>query len=162
MAADGGGIWRTVAKNSPRVVAAVKELDAFLKEHPGIPTWLRDQADTMRKRLIAVQQRRGDAARIRGILDIVRSEAHELGRHEGGGAIDTAAWIGRADNIERRVRLAENQDRSDQRKTLARLRAEAGALLADLIEAVARTQFPPGAAALEDDPGPQPPPADDE
>ena len=138
MKADPGAISQFVVKNWPRALAALKELDTFLKAHPGVPTWLRGRLDDIRRRIDAVQKRRGDAARIRGMLDIIRTESRELAAHEGHrSATDPAAWIRRADTIDHRVRLAEVQDRPEQRRTLARLKAEADLLLADLIDATA-------------------------
>jgi hypothetical protein len=135
MAANVGAAWRFAVKNAPRVFAALGALDVFLKKNPAVSTWLRKQLDEIPKRLAAVQKRRGDAARIRGMLDIVRTVAQELDAQTSGrSTADAATWIRRADDIELRVRLAEAQPRPDQKKTLAGLKAEAEALLADLIE----------------------------
>jgi hypothetical protein len=156
MEGDARGVSRFVAKNWPRVVVALKEVETFLKDHPEVPNRLRRQLDDIRKRLDAVQNLRGDAARIREMLNVVRSEARDL---DGPGGTQSTAgaarWTSRADNIERRVRLAELQDQPAQKNTLAGLRAEAGVLIAELIDATANA----GSLSLpqreepEDEPG---------
>jgi hypothetical protein len=145
MEADTGGVSRFVAKNWPRVVVALKEAETFLKDHPEVPARLRRQFDDIRKRLAAVQNLRGDGARIREMLNVVRSEAPEL---DG----PAARWTSRADNIERRVRLAELQDQPAQKNTLAGLREEAGVLIAELIDATANRSLP-GSEEPGDEPG---------
>jgi hypothetical protein len=98
-----------------------------------------------------VQQRRGDAAKIRAILEIIRSEAREF-EAQGLHRIDADSWIQRADTIERRVRLAEVLDERNRKKTLGRLRTEADALVADLIDATAIVPSTPAPQPPEDEP----------
>jgi hypothetical protein len=153
MKADARAISRFVGSNWPRVVAAFKEVDAFLKAHPDVPDWLRGRFEDIRKRIAEAQQRRSDAGKIRAMLEIVRVEARELearGRHEP--PIDAASWIRRADNLERRVRLAEHLNQPEQRKTLARLRAEADALVGELIDATATVRSLPASGQSEGEP----------
>lgn len=128
-----------VVKNGPAALAAGARLITFLKDHPALPTWFRDQADDLRKRVAEILKRRGDAPRIRGMLDIIRDVAHQMEAHgpEGSGAT-AASWIAQADNIEQRVRLAEAQLGATQKKTLARIATETDELLAALIEETAR------------------------
>jgi hypothetical protein len=151
MKADAGAISRFVGTNWPKAVAALKEVDTFLKEHPGVPTWVRGRFADIRRRIDAVQQRRGDAAKIRAILEIIRSEAREF-EAQGLHRIEADSWIQRADNIERRVRLAEVLDERDRKKTLGRLRTEADALVADLIDATAIVPSTPAPQPPEDEP----------
>jgi hypothetical protein len=153
MRADAGAMWRFAVRNWPKILAAVGALNAFLKEHPGVSTWLREQLDDIGKRVVAVQARRGDAARIRGMLDIIRDVAREWDAHQGDrSTADAAPWLRRADDIELGVRLAEKQARPDQKRTLVRLRAETDALLADLLQAMARARSLPAT----DSPGNEP------
>lgn len=151
MAADTARIWTFVVTNWPRIAGAIGTMDRFLKEHPDISAWFRERLDEVRKQLIAVQQRRGDAARIRGMLDILRDVVRDLeARPAARPVIDASEWIGHAENIERRVRLAEAQSRPEQRKSLARLRAETDGLLAALIDETARVQPRPTLGSPED------------
>jgi hypothetical protein len=136
MRADPKAISRFIGTNWPRAVAALKEVDAVLKEHPDVPTWVRGRFDDIRKRIETIPQRRGDAAKIRAVLEIVRTEAREF-EVQGGHRIDAASWARRADNLERRVRLAEVVKQPEQKAALTRLRVEADALVGDLIDATA-------------------------
>jgi hypothetical protein len=149
-----GTMWRFLVKNWPKIIAAIGTLDLFLKNHPGIPAWFRERLDEIPKRIVAVQKRHGDAAKIRGMLDIIRDVAHQLDAHEGAQATTDAAasWIRRADDIELGVRLAESQARTEQKKTLARLRTETDALLAELIDAIARVRALPASEPPDDEP----------
>ena len=156
MKADTRAISRFIGTNWPKAVAALKEVDAFLKEHPDVPTWLRRRFDDIRKRIETIPQRRGDAAKIRAMLDIVRTEARDF-EAQGGHRIDAASWAQRADNLERRVRLAEVLNQPEQRTALARLRAEADALVGDLIDATATVQSLPAPATEGEQPAPEAP-----
>lgn len=152
MPADARAVWRFAVKNWPKAVAALGALRVFLKDHPEISKWLREQFDDIAQRVVAVQKRRGDAARIRGILDIIRDVAREWGVQKGDpSTADAALWLRRADDIELGVRLAEQQPRPDQKRTLARLGAEADALLADLLQAMARVRSLPAPEPPEDE-----------
>jgi hypothetical protein len=128
-----------IVKNGPKAMAAAAALMAFLKDHPALPSWFRHQADELRKRIAKIPERHGDAARIRGMLDIIRDVAQQTEAHgpQGSGAT-AASWIARADNIEQRVRLAEAQQGATRKKTLARIATETDELLAALIEETAR------------------------
>jgi hypothetical protein len=142
--ADAATIWKFMVRNWPRIAAAVGTIDTFLKEHPGVPAWFRERLGDVRVQLLAVQQRRGEAARIRGMLGILRDVAQDLDAHDATRPrVDAAEWLGHADNIERRVRLAEAQSRAERRKSLERLRAETDGLLAALIDATAHARSVP-------------------
>jgi hypothetical protein len=131
-----GAIWQLLVKHWPKIVAALTLFETFIKNHPGLPVWLKAQFEEVSKRVIAAQKRRGAAARIRGMLAIIRDVARDLDAHDGEqSTTDAANWIRRADDIELGVRLAETQARADQKKTLNRLRGETDTLLADLLEA---------------------------
>jgi hypothetical protein len=136
-----GTALRLAVKNAPRIIAAVGALSVFLKNHPEIPARARETLEGIPKRITTVLQRHGDAAKIRGILGIIRDVAGELstdGTSEP--HIDAAAWTARADSIERRVRLAEAQPRAEQKRTLAGLLSEAEVLLAEFIQATSETK----------------------
>lgn len=124
-------VAKYVVKNVPTVLAALATVRTFVNDHPGTPTWFRDQFDDLGKRIAAVQKQYGDAARIRGMLVIVRDVAHQMDAHGD-------RWISRADNIEQRVRLAEARPRPGQKKALAAIAKETDELLAHLIEETAR------------------------
>jgi hypothetical protein len=154
-----GTAVKFVVKNGPKIVAALGTVSVFLKNHPEIPAWFREQLDDIPKRISAAQARRTDAARIRGMLDIIRDVAREAEVNEADpSTADAATWIRRADEIELRVRLAEALPRPEQKKTLARLRTETEALLAERIDAV--TGAPPVPAS--DSPSDEPPTREDE
>jgi hypothetical protein len=146
--------WPELVKNGPKVVAAVGALSQFLKDHPDIPTWLRQRLDDVPKRVISVQKRHGDASRIRGNLDIVRDVARDAEKADGR-TVQAAGYVARADGIERGVRLAEALARPEQRTALAQLKTRTDALLAELIDAVA--QVDAGAPEQVTSSGEQPP-----
>jgi hypothetical protein len=156
MRVDTGAMWRFVVKNWPQIVAALGTANTFLKEHPGLQDWWRERLNDVSKRVAAVQQRRGDAARIRGMLDIIRDVAHELDASAADPSrVDAAGWTRRADDIELGVRLAESQARPERRRTLARLKTETDALLADVIDAIARVRALPEGGTPEVQEGPK-------
>jgi hypothetical protein len=144
MRVDTGAIWRFVVKNWPQIVAALTTANRFLKDHPDLQAWWRQRLNDVSARVVAVQRRRSEAARIRGVLDIIRDVAHELETHqEDHPGFEAAPWVRRADDIELGVRLAETQARAEQRRTLGRLRTETDALLAQLLDATARLRSLP-------------------
>jgi hypothetical protein len=88
------------------------------------------------------------------MLDILRDVVHDLDAHDASrSSIDPAEWLGHADNIERRVRLAEAQSRPAQRRSLAALRAETDGLLAALIDRTADRRSVPRIDRGGDEPG---------
>ncbi len=150
MKADAKALSRFVVQNWPRAREAFKEVDAFLKDHPAVPLWFRGRVEDLRKRFEVAQLQRSDAGRIRATLEIVRTEVRGVqGQPDPALVVDPTSWLQRADNIERRVRLAEAQSKPEQRKTLARLRAEADALIADLIDESAADAARPTPQKLE-------------
>lgn len=136
-----GTALRLAVKNAPKIIAAIGALSVFLKNHPDISTRARETLEGIPKRLTTVLQRHGDAAKIRGILSIIRDVAGELDSDSAAGPrIDAVEWTARADGIERRVRLAEAQPRAEQKRTLAGLLSEAEVLLAEFIQATSETK----------------------
>lgn len=150
MKADAKAVSRFVVQNWPRAREAFKEVDAFLKEHPAVPLWFRGRVEDLRKRFQAAQLRSSDAGRIRATLEIVRAEV-QGGQSQPGSALvlDPVSWLQRADHIERRVRLAEAQSKPEQRKSMERLRAEADALIAALIDETATDATRPAPQEIE-------------
>ena len=73
-----GTALRLAVKNAPKIIAAIGALSVFLKNHPDISTRARETLEGIPKRLTTVLQRHGDAAKIRGILSIIRDVAGEL------------------------------------------------------------------------------------
>jgi hypothetical protein len=160
MRVDTGAVWRFVVKNWPQIVSALTAANRYLKDHPGLQDWWRERLTEVSKRIVAVQQRRGDAARIRGMLDIIRDVARELDEHAADRSrVDAAGWTRRADDIELGVRLAESQARPERRRTLARLKTETDALLAEVVDAIARVRELPtgGTDAPAVEPAPREP-----
>jgi hypothetical protein len=86
----------------------------------------------------------GPAAKIRGTLDLIRDVANDAQQAET--SFLAAPWIARADDIALGVRLAEQQDRPKQKETLADLKTRTDALLAELLETVARLHAPDSTA----------------
>lgn len=139
-------LWRLGVKFGPRLVAVITAASAFIASHPEVPAWFRRRLENVQEKIAAAQQQRGDAAKIRAMLTIIREVAGELDAHDGEQpSTDPATWLRRADSIDRGVRLAEAQPRPDQKKTLARLRTETGDLLAELIEVTTPTYSAPAA-----------------
>jgi hypothetical protein len=126
-----GKLVKLAVKHGPKLVSAIGLLATFMKNNPGIPSWFRKQLDDVNKRVV------------RGMLDIVKDVASKLREHdrERSGA-DADRWIERADSIGHRVRLAEALPKASQKKTLAGLLSETEALLAELIDALARVGPP--------------------
>ena len=159
MATPAGAIWKLavknwpeIVKNGPKVVAAVGVLSQYLKDHPDIPTWLRQRLTAIPDRVIAEQRKHGEAAKIRGNLGIVRDVARDAEK-AAGSPVQASSYVARADGIERGVKLAEALTRSEQKAALAQLRTRTDALLAELIDAVAQvdpdTQAQVEAAGVE-------------
>jgi hypothetical protein len=155
-----GTVFRLVVKNAPKIGVALQAVNVFLKANPAISTWARERLTAVPKQVAAVQKRHGDAAKIRGMLDIVREVAGELEAHasDAAGPVVAAPWVQRADDIERGVRLAEKQSPPERRKSFARLKEQADALLAELLEATTRVQTvpAPGATAASQDESAEP------
>lgn len=125
-------------KYGPKIGAAIAVLSTFLNENPGISTWSRKRIQEINKRIEALSNR-GDAARIREMLDIVRDVAQDSDVRDGGWSEAHAEqWKNHADNIGHRVRLAEALPKPDRKRALAELLTETETLLADAINALAR------------------------
>ncbi len=122
-------------KYGPTIGKALADLVAFVKANPSLPAAVRSRLADITRRLNAVSKRTG-AAKITGMLDIIRDVAGEASA-DGQSAVDAGPWITRADSIGRRVRLASALPRADQKKALALLMTETKVALADLIEALA-------------------------
>lgn len=136
-------VLKLAIKHGPKLGVAATALGAFLSKNPEVAAWLRERASTMPTQLAEVRKRRGDAAQIRGMLEIVRDVAGKLrvdgadGADGGAGAdgATSADWLRRADDIDLAVQLAERMGQPERRKALARLKTRSEALLDDLIEA---------------------------
>lgn len=137
MATDVQAILKLVVKYGPKLVKATTLVAQFLIANPAIPNWLRDHLDDLPDRLKLIQKQHGDAAKIRGMLGIIRDVSGALQAHDES-TVEVAAWLHRADKMELAVRLAEAQPRSEGKKTLKRLLTETGDLLAELLEATTK------------------------
>lgn len=142
--------WPLLVKYGPKAVAAVTVLIKFVTETPGIPDWFRDRLEDLPKRMSDVQKRRGDAAKIRGTLEIIRDVARDAETADE--RIDGAGYALRADRIERGVKLAETQDRQEQKVLLSRLSTDTNALLAEVLEAVSGTSHAGATGAVSPEP----------
>jgi hypothetical protein len=150
MPSTAGAIVKAAVKHGPKIAAGVITFVAFVKENPAITTWLREHLGDIPKRLNEVNARHGDAAKFRGMLEIIRDVARELDAHAGDQPTTHAAtWLEHADKIELGVRLAEAQPRPEQKRTLARLRTETEELLAELLQATAGVQTDPSTESTE-------------
>lgn len=135
-----GAAGRFVIKNGPALVLkygptalkVVRNIQAFVKDHPTIPTWVQTRLNDIARQIEVVRKRNGDAAQIRGLMDIIRTQA--LASDVSG---DVAEWVKRADSIDLRVGLAERLSPPLQKTTLEGLKAEGEALLAEFIGALA-------------------------
>lgn len=134
-----------IVKHWPKILMAVGALTKFVNDHPDLPDRFRKQLSALPDRIADAQRRRGDAAKIRGTLDIVRDVARDA--QEAEHAFESATWIRRADDIALGVRLAEELDRPQRKPALAKLKAQTDTLLADLIDTVAHLHSGPFEAA---------------
>lgn len=140
MANVAGGAGRFVLKHGPTLVMkygpslmkAAQNVREFVKEHPTIPSWVQARLNDIATQTDTIRKRRGDAAQIRGMVDLVRTQA--LSSDVSG---DVAAWVKRADTIELRVGMTEKLSQPLQKTTLAAIKQEAEALLAEFIGALA-------------------------
>jgi hypothetical protein len=141
-----GEIVKLLMKHGPKALEWGNALAEFIRKNPNLPVWTRKQIDGMSKRLKELSLQRGDAAKVRGMLEIIRDGARKLEAH-GGVRPETAAapWLERADNINLRIDLAVAQPKAEQKRSLAGLKSEATTLLAELIEATERAGSTPGA-----------------
>lgn len=122
-------------KYGPQLGTAVAAIGTFLAKNPKVSTWAQEHLDDLPKRLAVVLQRRGDAAKIRGVLEVTRDSVRTLRSKDAERVRDVAdGWVTRADDLELVVGLAEHLGASERRRTLARLRTKADALLAEVIE----------------------------
>ena len=143
-------LGRLVIKHGPQILSAVSMIRTFIKANPSLPTWARERLNDIAKRLDGVQKRRGDAAQIRGKLEIVRTEARDLEAEPADRVpASSSTWVQRADDIDRALGLAEQLAKAAQKRTLARLNGQADDLLAEVIDAIAggRPETPTDKAA---------------
>ena len=125
-------------KHGPQLLAAAGAISAFVKQNPSLPAWAKERLSGVASQLDRVNKRRGDAEQIRGKLEIVRKEAEDVQSEAAGPSPDgSATWLQRANDIERALRLAEQQEKTAQKRTLTRLKADADALLAEVIDTIA-------------------------
>jgi hypothetical protein len=137
--------WPLLVTYGPRVLTAFTVVSKFAADNPLIPKWFRERLEHLPNRLNEVQKRHGDAAKIRGTLDIIRDVARDA--QTANEPVDAALYVSRADRIERGVKLAETRDRQEQKPLLGKLKADTDALLADVLEAVSGTSTGTAAAA---------------
>lgn len=121
-----------IAKHGPTLMRAVADMRSFMKDHPGVPNWVQDRYTDITRQTDALRKKRGDAAQIRGMVDIVREQAQSADVSG-----DVAEWVKRADTITLRVGLAERLPPSLRETTIAGLKAESESLLAEFIDALA-------------------------
>lgn len=148
MANAAAGAGRFVLKHGPRLamkygpslMKAVGNVREYVNDHPTIPAWVQERLDNVVRQVDSVRKRRGDAAQISGLLEVLREQMVSLD-----GAVDLSQWTDHAHNIERRVRVAEKLSQPLRDQKLAELRAETETLLAGFIDAIA--YVPPGASA---------------
>ena len=124
-------------KHKALLTTAVAAIGKFLADHPNLPAWAKSRLDDIAKRMQKVPTKQGDAAQILGTVGVVRTEANSLAAESDIPASVTASWLKRANDIEHAVRLAEQQSQPLQRRTLAKLKSDTEAVLAEIIETVA-------------------------
>ena len=129
--------WPTIAKNWPKIISTLGLVVKIAHDNPGIPDWFRKRLIDLPRRLDDLQKRRGQAAKIRGVLDVIKDVARDAQLADDG-SVDAASFIRRADSIERGVLLAEAQARAERKVTLKRLKDDTAALLTELLGVVAR------------------------
>ena len=135
MAGQAQVVVKFAVKYGPTIGKTLADLVAFMKANPSLPAAVRTRFADITRRLNTVSKRTG-AAKITGMLDIIRDVAGEASA-DGQSGVDAAPWIARADSIGRRVRLASALPGAAQKKALALLMTETKDALADLIEALA-------------------------
>lgn len=135
MAGQAQVVIKFAVKYGPTIGKALADLFAFINANPNLPAAVRTRLAEIIRRLNTLSKRTG-AAKITGMLDIIRDVAGEESA-DGRSAVDSGPWIARADSIGRRVRLASALPKADQKKALALLMTEAKVSLADFIEALA-------------------------
>jgi hypothetical protein len=145
--------WPLVLKYGPKAVAALTVVTKFVSDNPKVPEWFRKRIEDLPNRLSDVQKKRGDAAKIRGTLEIIREVALDAQRADA--SVDAGAYVARADRIERGVRLAETQERGDQKPLLAKLKSDTDSLLAAVLEDVSGDPKP-AASSHEPERAPEP------
>ncbi|MGT2427145.1 hypothetical protein [Amnibacterium kyonggiense] len=134
MANGVGSIFKLAAKHGPKLGVAATAVGGFLAKNPEVSAWLKGRVDALPGQRDSIRRRRGDAAQIRGMLDIVRDVAGKL-RADGAPAAAASDWVRRADDVELGVQLAERLSPPAKKEALSRLKTRAEALLAELIEA---------------------------
>ena len=125
-------------KHKALLTTAVAAIGKFLADHPNLSAWAKSRLNDIAKRMQKVPTKQGDAAQILGTVGVIRTEANSLAAENGDiPAAVTASWLKRANDIEHAVRLAEQQSQPLQRRTLAKLKSDTEAVLAEIIETVA-------------------------
>jgi len=134
-----GTVAKLVIKYGPKAIAAIISMATLIAKNPAMAEWAKKQFEDISRRMQEVSKERGDAAKTRGTLSVIRDVARALEANDPG-KDETHAdlWIQRADKIELRVQLAEALPRTPKKKALSDLKAEATSLLAVLSDVTAR------------------------
>jgi hypothetical protein len=131
-------VVKLVVKHGPQVSRALAYALDFIKQNPNAPVWVRTRLQDLVKRLQELRKKK-DAKRIRGTLEVVRDVARDAGTQSPlPSPTGAKSWAARADNIGHRVRLAEAMPKAQKKVALALLVTETDALLADLLESIAK------------------------
>ena len=136
MAGRAQAVFQFALKHGPKMGEALAVLVSFIKANPDLPAVLRERLVDISRRINALSKR-GGAAKINGMLDIIRDFARDASPAGADSRVDAGLWMSRVDSIRHRVRLASALPRPAQKKNLALLMTETENALADLINTLA-------------------------
>lgn len=132
-------VQRFVAANWPKLVKAwphVRRAIEFAAANVDLSKRAQRRVGDLVQRIADAQQRHGDAAKIRALLQGARETAGEIDADDAAGSSSVAEWLLRAQRIERAVGLADKQTGAAKKKALTGLKQQTDELVADMIAAM--------------------------
>lgn len=145
-------VLKLALKYWPTVVTVITALIAFLKDHPNLPAWVQKRITLVLQQLADAQKKRGEAAKIRAMLQIARKTADDLrSRQPDQFAGQASEWVAQADKIELSIDLAETQPKAERKETLSRLRKQTDVLVASVLNALTGVRALPASHKNEHD-----------
>ncbi|ACQ78440.1 hypothetical protein Bcav_0175 [Beutenbergia cavernae DSM 12333] len=130
-------LWRLLKRYGPLALAAWRQVDKYLKEHPDVSAASKQQILRWRDQVIAVKNRRSVEGRLRGTLEVVDRLAAE---HASSGRPERVAtardWADRAADITRALDMAVTRTGTQKKLMLDRIAARTDALAAEAFESL--------------------------
>lgn len=130
----GKAAWTVFKKYWPLALEAWRQVDKFVKDHPGLPDTVRRRLDAWRAGFADAQKKRTPEARVSATLDVIRRLADEAAGDEdisSVDAVDGAELRRRVDAVQRALEIVEAQAGDARRVMLRQVVKRADALAAE-------------------------------